>query len=194
MSVNIIELLSHHQGISSLPKIDPNTQDVEETQKHDSNRLLQAAIPAILAGFYQFSRNDDDAQIIAQQKEDSDWIGLLYGKEKQVLIEKIAEYASVPAQVAETKMEAIALDALRLLRINASPATGAGIKSLLTNERHNILNHLPGAIGIGNILNDSTLDDRTNKMEGPVSSFMHAIEKQFASTNIAETKKAESGK
>ena len=78
---------------------------------------------------------------------------------------------------------------LRLLRMNASPNNGHGIKNLLTNHRHNILNHLPGAIGIGNILNDGTLDDRTNKMEGPVSSLMHAIEKQFASTNIAKEKK-----
>jgi len=190
MSVNIIELLSRHQGISNLPKVDPNTQDIIETHKDDSNLLLQAVIPAILAGFYKYSRNDHDAELIAQENEESDWVGMLYGKERQALIGKIADYASVPAQVAETKMEAIALDALRLLRINASPNNGVGIKNLLTNERHNILNHLPGAIGIGNILNDSTLDDRTNKMEGPVSSFMHAIEKQFASTNIAETKKS----
>jgi len=189
MSVNFIELLSRHQGISNLPKIDPNTQNIVETHDNPPNLLLQAVIPSVLAGFYKYSRNEHNAEMIAQQKEDSDWIGILYGKDKQELIQKIAQYASVPAQVAETKMEAVALDALRLLRMNASPNNGHGIKNLLTNHRHNILNHLPGAIGIGNILNDGTLDDRTNKMEGPVSSLMHAIEKQFASTNIAKEKK-----
>ena len=55
--------------------------------------------------------------------------------------------------------------------------------------RHIILSHLPGAIEIGSILNDNTLDDRTNKMNGPVSGIMHSIEKTFASTDTDSSKK-----
>jgi hypothetical protein len=33
---------------------------------------------------------------------------------------------------------------------------------------------------MGDILNDEALDDRTNKMEGPVSGFMHRIENQLS--------------
>jgi len=33
---------------------------------------------------------------------------------------------------------------------------------------------------MGDILNDDTLDDRTNKMEGPISNFMHSIENKFS--------------
>ena len=35
---------------------------------------------------------------------------------------------------------------------------------------------------MGEALEDNSLDDRTNKMEGPVSSIIHNIEKAFAGT------------
>lgn len=190
MSVNIIELLSRQYGLDKLPKIDPNTQDITEKHLGTTDLLLQAVIPSILAGFYKYSRNESNAEMILQKDEKSDWLDILYGGDKKALIQKIAQYAVVPEQEVTTKMETVAIDARRLLLDNASPATGPRIKNLLTDQRHGILNHLPAAIGIGNALNDTTLDDRTNKMEGPVSSLMHAIEKQFSSTNIAEEKKS----
>ena len=46
----------------------------------------------------------------------------------------------------------------------------------MNGQRHNILVYLPAALSMGDVLDDETLDDKTNKMEGPVSSFMHKIE------------------
>jgi hypothetical protein len=43
------------------------------------------------------------------------------------------------------------------------------------NQRNNILPFLPAELQMGELLHDNTLDDRTNKMEGPVSSIMRAI-------------------
>jgi hypothetical protein len=43
--------------------------------------------------------------------------------------------------------------------------------------------YLPGYLQIGQALRDETLDDRTNKMEGPVSGFMHSVEKVFSSSS-----------
>jgi len=43
---------------------------------------------------------------------------------------------------------------------------------------------------IGKLLNDSTLDDRTNKMEGPISGLMHAIEKKFSDASETVEKSA----
>jgi hypothetical protein len=40
--------------------------------------------------------------------------------------------------------------------------------------------HLPAAMQLGYLLNDNAMDDRTNKMEGPVSSFMHTIENKLS--------------
>jgi hypothetical protein len=33
---------------------------------------------------------------------------------------------------------------------------------------------------LGRLLEDDSLDDRTNKMEGPISNFMHSIENKFS--------------
>jgi hypothetical protein len=33
---------------------------------------------------------------------------------------------------------------------------------------------------MGDLLNDEALDDRTNKMEGPISNFMHKIENNLS--------------
>ena len=52
----------------------------------------------------------------------------------------------------------------------------------MNDQRHGILVHLPAAMQMGDVLNEESLDDRTNKMEGPISNFMHAIENKF-STN-----------
>ena len=54
------------------------------------------------------------------------------------------------------------------------------IKTFMGNHRHNILVYLPAALQAGYLLDDNAIDDRTNKMEGPVSSFMHSIENKLA--------------
>ena len=36
------------------------------------------------------------------------------------------------------------------------------------------------AMNLGDVLNDETLDDKTNKMEGPISNMMHKIENNMS--------------
>ena len=50
----------------------------------------------------------------------------------------------------------------------------------MNSQRHNILVYLPAALYMGDVLNDEGLDDKTNKMEGPVSNLMHRIENSFS--------------
>ena len=64
----------------------------------------------------------------------------------------------------------------------------AGIKEVklfFSNQRNNILLYLPATLNMGSLLNDDTLDDNTNKMEGPISSLMHSIGNAF-STPVTE--------
>jgi len=35
-------------------------------------------------------------------------------------------------------------------------------------------------MNFGGLLHDETMDDRTNKMEGPISNFIHKIEDKFS--------------
>jgi hypothetical protein len=41
---------------------------------------------------------------------------------------------------------------------------------------------------MGDILDDTSLDDNTNKMEGPLSSLMHSVGSVFSSPEVEEEK------
>ncbi len=80
-------------------------------------------------------------------------------------------------------MEAIARAAVQEIREHlAKEPSGSNVKDLLTAQRHNILVYLPGSLKLGDTLQDETLDDRTNKMEGPVSGVMHSIGQVFSAS------------
>ncbi|MEJ0103550.1 MAG: hypothetical protein WDO19_13800 [Bacteroidota bacterium] len=87
------------------------------------------------------------------------------------------------------KCSTLPKNTVNIINEDLAKSDGKNIKKYFTEERNNILRHLPGAIEIGNTLNDTTLDDRTNKMSGPVSAIMHSIEKTFASTDTDSTNK-----
>ena len=183
MRVNIINKLIQLEGLDSLPEIDPNTQDIPESADGHVNRLIQAVIPSVLAGFYKFTRNEQNAAMIITKNAKTDWIEILFSDEKKKLIKRIASYAKVTPREAETKMQYTAKNTVNIINEDLAKADGKNIKKYFTEQRNNILRHLPGVIEIGDSLNDTTLDDRTNKMSGPVSGIMHSIEKTFASTD-----------
>ncbi|MEJ0103549.1 MAG: hypothetical protein WDO19_13795 [Bacteroidota bacterium] len=105
MSANIINKLIQSEGLDSLPEIDPNTQDIPENADGNVNRLTQAVIPSVLAGFYKFTRNEQNAAMITTKNAMTDWIEILFGDQKKKLIKKIALYAHVAPKEAETKMQ-----------------------------------------------------------------------------------------
>ncbi|MGC4036614.1 MAG: hypothetical protein QM764_11680 [Chitinophagaceae bacterium] len=181
----IIDKLAQREGIDHLPAIDPNTQNVLQT----TDKLVQATIPAVLAGFYKFTRNEPNAAKITSKSALTDWIEILFGDDSKKLIRKIASYGEVSLKVAEIKMRETVDNTVNILKEDFANQDGKAIKKYFTYQRNAILNHLPAAIEIGNILNDTTLDDRTNKMDGPISSLMHTIEKTFAATDTGELKK-----
>jgi hypothetical protein len=81
-------------------------------------------------------------------------------------------------------MEIIAWEALHIIRNNISgEKTASSVKTFLADQRHNILVHLPASLQIGEAMQDDTIDDRTHKMEGPISNHMHWLEKFFPSTD-----------
>jgi hypothetical protein len=179
----LIDKLAQLEGIQHLPEIDPNKQNSAINQDENINKLIQAAIPAVLAGFYKFSRNEQNAAMIPAKNALTDWVDILFGDEKKQLIKKVANHAKVSSQTAGAKMTQTANNVVNILKEDLPNTDGKTIKKYFTEQRNDILKHLPADIEIGNILNDNTMDDRTNKMSGPVSGLMHTIEKTFASTD-----------
>jgi hypothetical protein len=54
------------------------------------------------------------------------------------------------------------------------------VKNFFSTQKNNILLYLLAELNMGELLNDTTLDDKTHKMEGPVSSLMHTIGSAFS--------------
>jgi len=89
MRVNIINKLIQLEGLDSLPEIDPNTQDIPENTDGHVNRLIQAVIPSVLAGFYKFTRNEQNAAMITTKNAKTDWMEILFSDEKKKLVKKL---------------------------------------------------------------------------------------------------------
>ncbi|HLF46699.1 MAG TPA: hypothetical protein VI548_09750 [Chitinophagaceae bacterium] len=182
MSINLLETVQTQLRYPALRKIDPNTQ-VESTDNimPDEHQFGQAAIPGILTALYKFSRTDDGADNILQGSVTSNWTALIFGDQKESIIQKIAGFSNLSLENAEAKMNTIAVTAITTIKENLpAKATIHDVKVFLAGQRNDILLYLPAVLQLGEILNDNTLDDRTNKMEGPLSSLMHKIGDKFS--------------
>jgi hypothetical protein len=180
MATNIVETIQKNLGYASLQKIDPNTQEIKDKYEHSSiEKLGQAAIPAVLTGLYKYTRTEQGCKRLLTGTEKEDWLSVIYdGREKEV-VEKVAHYSGMTENQSESHMENIADEAVRLVREQAG-SNPEKVKTYVSSQRHNILVYLPAALNMGDIFNDEMLDDKTNKMEGPVSNFMHKIENTFS--------------
>ena len=177
MATNIIEAIQMNLGYTHIQKVDPNSQDIKKDQDPAAiEKLGQAAIPAVLTALYKFTRTDEGCRQLLSDGT-RDWLSVIYGGKEKEAVEKVAHYAGVTEKQAESHMENISDEAIKIVKDSAgSPATPEKIKTYMNGQRHNILVYLPAALSMGDVLDDETLDDKTNKMEGPVSSFMHKIE------------------
>lgn len=178
MAINLVETIQKNLGYPSLQKIDPNIQETKEKILGNSQgKLAQAAIPAVLTALYKFTRTDEGCNSILSDTGNADWLDTIFEKNETAAVDKVARYAGINPGEAESAMENIADEAVITIKKSAGTNPTAGnIKAFMNDQRHNILVYLPAAMQMGDLLNDEALDDRTNKMEGPVSSFMHKIE------------------
>ena len=167
MAKNLVEAVQQRLGYAPLEKVDPNIQDAHD--KHSSSqKLAQAAIPAVLTAIYRQTRTESGCQQVLDGNLPSQLLPAA---------ENIARYAGVTPDEAQHQIETIAKESVGLLRETAARNNDlTGLKNYMSNQRHNILVYLPAGLQMGDLLNDEGLDDRTNKMEGPVSNFMHKIE------------------
>ena len=179
MVTNLVDAIQKNLSYPPLEKVDPNSQEIKGAKKMSSaQKLPQAAIPAVLAAMIKYSDGPDGISLLTPH-ENRNWLGTFYsGKEKEA-VKKVANYAGVSEDEAERNMEDISNEAVRLVIDSVKNADAEKLRSYMNSQRHTILSHLPAVLKIGDTLNEETFDDRTNKMEGPVSSFLHKIENRI---------------
>ena len=182
MSTNLLEIVQKQMGYPPLQKIDPNTEAIKTNNSApDERKFSQATIPCILIALYKYSRTDAGAVNILRGTDSADWLSMIFGDNKKSVIQKITDYSSYSKESARIKMNRIALNAVSNIKKKLrEEATIHGVKKLLADQSPNILLYLPADLQMGKMLNDDTLDDRTHKMEGPLSSLVQTIGVQFS--------------
>jgi hypothetical protein len=182
MSINLLETIQQNLGYPALQKIDPNTQQVVEDNKTpDEHKFSQAAIPAVLTALYKYVQSDVGAEDFLRGDNSSNWVSKIFDDNKKEAIQKIAAYAKQSNHDPVAKMNEIANEAVKVVKENTSADAGIKeVKTFFSNQTNNILLYLPAELNMGELLHDSTLDDKTNKMEGPISSLMQNIGSAFS--------------
>ena len=184
MATNIIETIQQNLEYPPLRKIDPNIQEaVDKPELSRVEKLSQGVIPAVLAGIYKLSRKDEGASSIIhlQSNNNAGLLSHIFEEAENEAVQKVAQYGEASETDVRNHMEIVAAESIRIIRKAVGEnADGEKVKKYLTGQRHNILVYLPAALAFGDLLHDETLDDRTNKMEGPISNFMHKIENKFS--------------
>ena len=179
MVTNLVDAIQKSLGYPPLEKVDPNSQEIKGAKKMSSaQKLPQAAIPAVLAAMIKYSDGPDGINLLTLH-ENRNWLETFYGGKEKDAVRKVANYAGVSEDEAQRNMEDISNEAARLVINSIKNADAEKLRSYMNSQRHTILSHLPAVLKMGDILNEETFDDRTNKMEGPVSSFLHKIENRI---------------
>ena len=180
MAVDITEQIKQHLRVSSLPKIDPNTQQPEQ-QEITNTDVESAAIPVVLAGYYKNTRNVEDAEKLINRSNEG-ILNELFKEKTDEVIRSVSDCAKTDNATAQTTMEKAVVAVKKVLSENVKEINGSTVMNFFTEQRSNILKHLPVELHAGEFLNDPAMDDKTNKMEGPMSDLMHNIEKIFSSS------------
>jgi hypothetical protein len=181
MSVNLLQQVQQFLGYPELKKIDPNTGNIVADGDVKPHLFSQAAIPAVLTALYKYVQSDAGADEVLRGNSSTDWAGKIFHGNKKDAVEKIKGYAEDDAANAVSKMNEIAATAVRIVKNNLSDTAGIkDVKSFFLAQRNNLLPYLPPELQLGELLNDDTIDDTVNKMEGPVSSLMKGIGSAFS--------------
>ena len=190
--MNLIDEVQKASGHAPVQKVDPNTQAPQNTDAGMSAQLSQAAIPVILTGLYKYTRNADNAQNILRGNNSTNttWTDEIFGSQSDQIVGQVASYAHVGNNTAEAAMDDAAQGAMQVVKNSlGAEATSAQVSDFFKDNRSEILKRLPAALQLGYLINDNTIDDRTNKMEGPMSGIMHTFEKIFSDSDANDSSK-----
>ncbi len=182
MSIDLLKTLQENLNYPPLQKIDPNTEQVvEDTTTADEDKFSQAAISGMLTGLYNYVQLDEGAEDFLRGSNSSNWVTKIFEGNNKEAVQKISSYAKQSKENPIAKMNAIANEAEKIVKQNLPVnATIKDVKQFFMNQKNTILLYLPTALKMGGLLNNNTLDDNTNKMEGPLSSFIQKIGSAFS--------------
>lgn len=181
--MSLLTTIQEKCGYPALQKIDPNTQEKKiDSTVPAEDRFSQAAIPAIIIGLYKFSQTDKGADMLLTTHHADNWISEIFGADTTLLVEKISTYAGYQTTNTLTALNKIALTIIETIKDQLTIDTSLPIVEILSSLRAEALHYLPASLQIGVMVQENTTDDRTNKMEGPVSGLVQSIGNIFSTS------------
>jgi hypothetical protein len=198
MNFNIVTAVQERMGFAPFSKIDPNDANNTAVLADSEGYYEQSATLAVLAGLYRYGSNPEGAVALTIPDHNTLLTTILHGRETRVarIISNFGPHSyeetiSFMGKIAVTAVETLHEQAMGNNAGGSVPGSNTAntaannetstIQDILVSQRHNILTYLPPEIQLGKTLQDNSMDDRTNKMEGPVSDLMHFFENVFAS-------------
>ena len=191
MSINLMEELRKKLNLPELKKVDPNTQEVEiKSDKEKEYRLMQAIVPAAVAGVYDCARSEAGLKFLVADGSSPDWLHLFFGDNAAEVKRNIEKYTDNSPEAVQTHFNSVSAEAVKILREKTTgDDRAAAMRNTMGMQRKLFLPYLPAELRVGALLNDEAMDDRMNKMEGPVSGFMHRVENIFGRESREEANK-----
>lgn len=181
MSVHLLQKVQQLLGYPELKKIDPNNDNLSAAGEPTRHIFSQAAVPAVLTAMYKYVQSDAGAEEVLRGDSSTNWVGKIFHGHYKDAVEKIQSFAADDTTDTTAKMNTIAVAAAGIVKQNLPAAAGIrDVKVFFLNQRNNILPYLPPELKLGDLLNDDTVDDNVNKMEGPVSSLIKGIGSAFS--------------
>jgi hypothetical protein len=188
MALNLLQTVQKNLGFAELKKIDPNTQEIKANRVFEEDKLNQGALSAVMIALYKYTRSNEGADCVLHGDINGDWVHTMLGGLGDEAALNIADYAHTSKEAAFERMELVGRESVKAIR-EKNPTSLSEVKTMVAAQKPSILMYLPAALQMGNLLNDETLDDRTHKMEGPVSGFMNKFGEIFAQSEKSKNEK-----
>ena len=179
--MNLPQQLQQYLNYPALQVSDVNTGLPEDEKTFD--RLSQSALITFLAGLYKVTRSKESAALISKETNAQQLLSAIFNNEEEM--KTIATYADQPIGAVKLKVAEVTNGYLVFIQQLPVEETQKEdyLQNLMSDQRHEILRYVPVGLKLGELLNDGSLEDNTNKMEGPISSLMHKIENAFSKSD-----------
>jgi hypothetical protein len=181
MATDLIQQVQQNLDYPPLHKIDPNTERIKTADDETRpDRFSQATIPATLTALCMYGESEQGAEAILHADLSNNWSKVLFTDAREDVVRRIASYSGYSLTEVTESINQVADESIRLIRERVTEkGTRTDVQDLLRSIRPEVLTFLPTDIRVGELLNDPSLDDKTHKMEGPVSNLMHKISAIF---------------
>jgi hypothetical protein len=181
MQQHLLQSLQQFFGYPELQKIDPNTQEISAVgQIGQPFKLGQAIIPSVVIGLARFLHSEQGWRTFLSGENYPNWGSRVFSRNNTELCKRIAEYADMRWEEIMHKMHEMIERAVWMIR-NSGMKSDTEVKQYIEREKNNALSYLPAKLKLGEMLGDDSLDDRTHKMDVPISNLMKSLGHGFDS-------------